>query len=73
MGRPDSRPMLATIDCPTLVLVGEQDELTPPDRAREIAGGIRGARLVMVPDSGHLSTLEQPEPVTRALLEWLAG
>jgi pimeloyl-ACP methyl ester carboxylesterase len=73
MGRPDSRPMLATIDCPTLVLVGEQDELTPPGHAREIADGIRGARLVMVPDSGHLSTLEQPDAVTRALLEWLAG
>ncbi len=72
MGRPDSRSMLATIDCPTLVLVGEQDELTPPERAREIAGGIRGARLVTVPESGHLSTLEQPDAVTRALLEWLA-
>lgn len=72
MGRPDSRPGLAAIPCPTLVLVGEQDELTPPERAREMADGIRGAHLVTVPDCGHLSTLEQPDAVTRALREWLA-
>ena len=73
MGRPDSRPTLAAIDCPTLVLVGEQDELTPPERAAEMAHGIRGAQLVTVPECGHLSTLEQPRAVTRALLDWLAG
>ena len=73
MARPDSRPMLATISCPTLVLVGEQDELTPPERAAEMAHGIRGAQLVTVPECGHLSTLEQPRAVTHALLDWLAG
>lgn len=73
MGRPDSRPELSSIGCPTLVLVGEQDELTPPERAIEMAQGIRGARLVTVPGCGHLSTLEQPLDVTRALLDWLAG
>jgi pimeloyl-ACP methyl ester carboxylesterase len=72
MGRPDSRPTLATIACRTLVLVGEQDELTPPDRAIEMAQGIAGAQLVTVPECGHLSTLEQPRAVTRALLDWLA-
>jgi pimeloyl-ACP methyl ester carboxylesterase len=71
MGRPDSRPQLAAIACPTLVLVGAEDQLTPPERAAEIAAGIRGARLVTVADCGHLSTLEQPRAVTRALLEWL--
>jgi pimeloyl-ACP methyl ester carboxylesterase len=71
MGRPDSRPTLAAIACRTLVLVGEQDELTPPDRAVEMAHGIRGAQLVTVPGCGHLSTLEQPREVTRALLDWL--
>jgi pimeloyl-ACP methyl ester carboxylesterase len=70
-GRPDSRPLLGTITCPTLVLVGDGDELTPPERAAEIASGIRGARLVTVPESGHLSTLEQPAAVTRVLLEHL--
>ena len=71
VGRVDSRPMLGDIRCPTLVLVGEADTLTPPERAVEMAGGIAGARLVTVPDCGHLSTLERPEAVTQALLEWL--
>ncbi len=73
MGRPDSRPQLGSIGCPTLVLVGEQDELTPPERAVKMAQGIRGARLVTVPGCGHLSTLERPLELTRALLDWLAG
>jgi pimeloyl-ACP methyl ester carboxylesterase len=71
ISRPDSRPGLAAIKCPTLVLVGDGDEATPPDLAREIAAGIPDARLVIIPQSGHLSTLEQPQAVTAALLEWL--
>jgi len=71
MRRPDSRPGLAAIRAPTLVLVGDGDELTPPALAQEIAAGIPGARLVVVPDSGHLSTLEQPTAVTNALVEWM--
>ena len=71
LGRADSRPTLGSIRCPTLVLVGEGDELTPPERAAEIAAGIPGSRLTTVPQSGHMSTLEQPDEVTRALLEWL--
>jgi pimeloyl-ACP methyl ester carboxylesterase len=73
MDRPDSRPDLARISCPTLVLVGEQDQLTPPERAREMAEAIPDARLVIVPDSGHLSTLEQPDAVTAALEAWIEG
>jgi pimeloyl-ACP methyl ester carboxylesterase len=73
MSRPDSRPMLSAIRCPTLVLVGEDDAATPPDLAREIAAGIAGARLVVVPDCAHLSTLEQPEAVNAALIDWLTG
>jgi pimeloyl-ACP methyl ester carboxylesterase len=71
MGRADSRPTLALIRCPTLVLVGEADELTPAPLAAEIATGISGARLVRVPGCGHLSTLEKPDQVTPALLQWL--
>ncbi len=71
LGRIDSRATLGSIRCPTLVLVGEGDELTPPERAGEIADGIAGARLVTVPRCGHVSTLEQPDEVSRALLEWL--
>jgi pimeloyl-ACP methyl ester carboxylesterase len=71
IGRPDSRPGLSAIRCPTLVLVGDGDQLTPPDRAAEIANGIAGARLITVPEAGHASTVEQPEYVTRALMEFL--
>jgi pimeloyl-ACP methyl ester carboxylesterase len=55
------------------VLVGDGDELTPPALSREIAEGIAGSRLVIVPDCGHLSTMEQPEAVNRALVEWMNG
>ena len=71
IGRPDSRSDLAAIRCPTLVLVGAQDALTPPDRAEEMAAAIGGARLAVIEDSGHLSTVEQPEAVTAALVGWL--
>lgn len=72
MSRPDARPGLAAITVPTLVLVGEEDLITPPAEAHEIATGIGAkARLVVVPGCGHLSTLEAPEAVTRELLAWL--
>jgi pimeloyl-ACP methyl ester carboxylesterase len=71
MGRADSRPGLGAIACPTLVLVGHDDQLTPPALARDMAGGIRGARLVVVPECGHLSTMERPQAVTQALLDWM--
>lgn len=73
MRRLDSRPMLGSIRVPTLVLVGEGDQLTPPERAAEIAEGIAGAHLVTVPQCGHLSSLEQPEAVTRAMCAWLGN
>jgi pimeloyl-ACP methyl ester carboxylesterase len=73
IGRVDSRPSLAAIACPTLVLVGEQDGLTPPDRAAEMAAQIPAARQIVVPDCGHLSTLEQPDAVTGALVDFLAS
>ena len=71
MTRPDCRPQLASIGCPALVLVGDGDELTPPVLSEEIAASIAGARLVRVPDCGHLSTLERPKAVNQALVEWL--
>ncbi len=71
MARPDSRPGLAAIKCPTLVLVGDSDEPTPPSLSEEIAAAIPGARLVVIPDCGHMSTLERPQAVTEALVEWL--
>lgn len=71
LGRPDSRPLLPGIEIPTLVLVGEEDAVTPPEIAREMAEMIEWASLVVVPGAGHLSTLERPEEVSLALRAWL--
>jgi pimeloyl-ACP methyl ester carboxylesterase len=73
IGRIDSRPHLAAIRCPTLVLCGKEDALTPPALHEEMAGAIAGARLVVAPQCGHLSTLEQPQLVTMNLVHWLSG
>ena len=69
--RPDSRPDLARIACPTLVLVGDEDTLTPPEAARTMADGIAGATLVTIPAAGHLANIEQPQAFNRALVDWL--
>ncbi|MGQ0601080.1 MAG: alpha/beta fold hydrolase [Anaerolineales bacterium] len=71
MGRVDSRPSLAQIACPTLVLAGRQDDLCPPELHEEMAAAIPGARLVMIEQCGHLSALEQPQAVTAVLHYWL--
>ena len=73
MGRPDSRESLARVICPATVIVGDGDTLTPPDKAEEIAAVIPGAKFVVIPDCGHLSTLERPEAVTAALEGWLGS
>jgi pimeloyl-ACP methyl ester carboxylesterase len=69
--RPDSRPTLATIGCPTLVIVGDEDTLTPPALSRVMADGIHGATLVEVPRAGHLSNVEQPQAFNAALTNFL--
>jgi pimeloyl-ACP methyl ester carboxylesterase len=69
--REDSRATLAMIDVPVLVIVGEEDTLTPPSDAAELEDGIRQARLVRIPGSGHLTPLERPEEFTRAVLGFL--
>jgi len=72
MRRPDSRPVLAGLSIPTLVLVGEEDQITPVAEAQEMAGLVGVcARLAIVGECGHLSTLEAPEAVTGELLRWL--
>lgn len=65
--RPDSTPLLSTIICPALVLVGDQDTLTSPEENKRIADGIAGARLEVIPGAGHLSNMEQPEIFNRAV------
>ena len=71
-GRPDSVPLLPSIRCPTLVLVGEQDQPTPVSDARLMADRIPGARLEIIPDAGHLPNLEQPALFNEALWQFLS-
>ena len=73
MGRADSTGSLSAIACPTLVIVGDSDTLTPPERAREIAEVIPGAELKIIENCGHLSTLEQPDAVSAAIRTFLEG
>ena len=72
LGRIDSRPSLAAIGCPTTVMVGDEDVITPIELAREMVEAIPGAVLETVADSGHLSTVEAPAAVNAALARWLA-
>jgi len=71
IARPDYRPMLSSIKCPTLILCGRQDRLTPLENSEQMAAAIPGAKLVVVEECGHMSTLEQPEAVNAAMREWL--
>ena len=71
MGRPDNRPNLPKIDCPTLVLCGRQDQMTPLGWSEEIAALIPGARLEIIEDCGHLTTMERPWETSVALRQWL--
>jgi pimeloyl-ACP methyl ester carboxylesterase len=62
---------IASITAPTLVLVGADDVATPVAKSEAIAARIKGARLEVIPDCGHTSTLEQPDAVTRAIRDFL--
>ena len=64
---------LETIQVPTLVMVGAEDRAQPVPRARQIANGIPGARLEIIPKAGHLSALENPEAFNQALLDFLSS
>ena len=70
--RPDSRPTLAGFDGPVVMLVGEEDAMTPPADAEAMAAAVDGARLVRVAGAGHLSPLERPDEVAEALVAFLA-
>ncbi len=72
-GRADSTGDLAGISVPTLVIVGENDTLTPADLSRKIHEHVGGSRLVVIPEAGHLSNLEAPEAFNGAMAEFLAG
>ncbi|MFO1245599.1 MAG: alpha/beta fold hydrolase [Ramlibacter sp.] len=72
MARPDARRHLPQLRCPTLVMCGDADQLTPPDCSHEIAALVPGAELVLVPRCGHMLTMEKPAEVNAALAAWLA-
>lgn len=71
MSRADSRPQLAAIACPATVICGAEDALMPREIHEELAGGIAGAKLVVVPECGHLAPLERPAAVAEALVALL--
>ncbi len=71
IARPDSTPTLATIDVPTLIVVGSEDTATPPSEAKAMHHAIRGSRLQVIEQSGHLPNLERPAAFNAVLSEFL--
>ncbi len=71
MNRPDSRAELPGIGCPTLIVCGRDDQLTPPELSKEMADGIPGAGLELVASCGHYAPMERPLEVTELLRQWL--
>lgn len=71
IGRRDGRQDLTRIACPTLILCGREDAMTPPKLHQEMADLVPSARLAIVEECGHLSTLEQPQAVNAELRTWL--
>ena len=72
MTRPDSTPLLSTIHVPTLILVGDEDTVTPPAFAEQMHRGIAGSELTVIAGAGHLSNLEQPGAFNGAVAHFLA-
>jgi 3-oxoadipate enol-lactonase len=71
MTRPDASPLLESIRCPTLIVVGAEDTVTPTARAEELHSGIRGSELAVIAAAGHLSNLEQPDAFNQTLARFL--
>lgn len=69
--RPDSRPTLPLLRAPTLILVGQEDALTPPESAKALAAAIPGARYQIVQGAAHLAPMERPDEINAALIPWL--
>ena len=73
LNRPDASRLLADIACPTLVACGRHDDWSPLARHREMKERIAGARLAVIEDAGHMTTMEQPERTARLLADWFSG
>jgi pimeloyl-ACP methyl ester carboxylesterase len=73
MNRPDATSVLPTIDVPTLIIVGEEDVLTPPKESRAMHAAIAGSRLEIIPAAGHVSNVERPAAFNHVLTEFIDG
>jgi 3-oxoadipate enol-lactonase len=73
MARPDSLPTLSTIDVPTLILVGSEDMISPPEVARSMQAAIPGSRLEIIPQAGHVSSMERPAAFNAVVSEFVGG
>ncbi len=71
LARPEVESLLPTIACPTLVATGQHDSWAPPAQHEGIAAAIPNARLVIVPEAGHMVPVERPQAMTDALVSWL--
>lgn len=72
LSRPEAGDLLPRIECPALVLTGSHDAWSPPVQHEEMAAAIPQSDLVIVPDCGHMSTMECPDAITKAMARWLA-
>jgi pimeloyl-ACP methyl ester carboxylesterase len=71
LGRPEQESLLSQIDCPTLVVTGEQDAWSPPAQHRTISAGIKNSTLATVEGAGHMLTIEAPDALNNAIAGWL--
>ncbi len=71
INRPDMRPVLGQITCPTLIACGRQDGFSPPADHEAIAAAIPGAKLEIIEDCGHFLPVEQPDALNEALRQWM--
>ncbi len=73
MDRPDSTPDLCRMTCPTVIIVGERDTVTPQDEAERMQKLMPRSRLAVIPEAGHLSNVERPDEFSRALHDFLVA
>jgi pimeloyl-ACP methyl ester carboxylesterase len=72
LNRPDALSVLPTIDCPTLVIAGEEDAWSPVSQHEAIAAAIPGSRLRTIPEAGHMAPAERPDAFNRQIRDWLS-
>ena len=71
LARPDARPVFNGTRCPALLMCGREDAWSPLARHQQMQALLPAARLTVIEDSGHMTTMEQPQAVSEALAQWL--